>query len=201
MDNRTGKALLLGALIPLMAGCTLAKIDVEVTSERTTLERQVLGTYNTLDSEMLMVASVRGRHDDQGKRAFAEKSADHREAVRAMQTLEYHSDDLMLFKSHGWVGENHKGLIEPMKSQAPKIQEALDRVGSGITEAEFDSIIEEVNRARMVVMRRVIETNDGLTREDLPKIEAIFAQMKREIAQSGDWVEMEEGQWVQQQPR
>ena len=43
-----------------VSGCTLAKVDVNVVSERTSLENQVLGTYNSLSEDMLLVASVRG---------------------------------------------------------------------------------------------------------------------------------------------
>jgi hypothetical protein len=46
-------------LLPLCA-CTLAKVDVNVVSERTSLENQVLGTYNTINDDLLLVASVRG---------------------------------------------------------------------------------------------------------------------------------------------
>ena len=41
-------------------GCTLADVKVEMLSERTALENQVLGSYNALDSQMLLAASVRG---------------------------------------------------------------------------------------------------------------------------------------------
>jgi len=53
------KRIILAAMI-MIQGCTLAKVNVEVVSERTTLENQILGTYNSLDREMLLAASVRG---------------------------------------------------------------------------------------------------------------------------------------------
>ena len=52
--------MLSGCLILLLCGCTLARVQVDVLSQRTVLENQVLGTYNALDREMLLVASVRG---------------------------------------------------------------------------------------------------------------------------------------------
>ena len=50
-------------ILLLISGCTLANVKVEMLSERTALENQVLGSYNSLDSQMLLAASVRGgRH-------------------------------------------------------------------------------------------------------------------------------------------
>ena len=49
------KRILLAALIAVQ-GCTLASVNVEVMSERTALENQILGTYNALDREMLLAA-------------------------------------------------------------------------------------------------------------------------------------------------
>jgi len=47
-------------LMLALSGCTLAKVDVNVVSERTALENQVLGSYNALTQDVLLVASVRG---------------------------------------------------------------------------------------------------------------------------------------------
>ena len=44
----------------LVFGCTLADVQVNVVSERTSLENQVLGSYNALADDVLLVASVRG---------------------------------------------------------------------------------------------------------------------------------------------
>ncbi|HMA67919.1 MAG TPA: hypothetical protein VKO20_08875, partial [Desulfosalsimonadaceae bacterium] len=48
------RILLLAPL--LLSACTLAQVDVEMVSERTALENQVLGTYNSLDAQMLLAA-------------------------------------------------------------------------------------------------------------------------------------------------
>ena len=47
-------------LMAALSACTLAKVDVNVVSERTALENQVLGSYNALTQDVLLVASVRG---------------------------------------------------------------------------------------------------------------------------------------------
>ena len=92
-----------------LAGCTLAKVDVNVVSQRTALENQVLGSYNALSDDVLLVASVRGV-DPTGKiETPPRKSREYQNAVTAMETLAFHEDDVDAFKRLGWVGENNSG--------------------------------------------------------------------------------------------
>ena len=51
---------LIVASVFFLSGCTLADVKVNVVSQRTALENQVLGSYNSLSDEVLLVASVRG---------------------------------------------------------------------------------------------------------------------------------------------
>ena len=109
------KRILLVAVIVIqivVQGCTLASVNVEVLSERTALENQILGTYNALDKEMLLAASVRGVDEKGQIKTPPKKSRGRRDAVEAMQILDFHSDDLRRFKDLGWVGENSEGLTE-----------------------------------------------------------------------------------------
>jgi len=67
-------------ILPLYS-CTLANVNVEVMSERTALENQILGTYNSLDKEMLLLASVRGVDFMGNIKRPPKHSKDHQEAV------------------------------------------------------------------------------------------------------------------------
>src|SRR6056297_2539111 len=100
-------------LLTLLTGCTLAQVNVEMVSERTALENQVLGTYNSLDAQMLLAASVRGVDESGTISEPPRHSREYKDAITAMQTLDFHADDLEAFKRLGWVGENNQGYIEP----------------------------------------------------------------------------------------
>ena len=53
------KTIIVVGLLSLLTACgNFAQVKVEVVSERTALENQVLGTYNAIDREMLLTASV-----------------------------------------------------------------------------------------------------------------------------------------------
>ncbi len=179
-----------------LMGCTsLATVKVDVVSERTALENQVLGTYNSLDREMLLVASVRGV-DATGKiNRPPQKSREHQNVIAAMQILDFHTDDLQVFKRLGWIGENNQGLVEPFAMQREGLGQELQAFAARFTQAEFTAVVDQVNKAREVIMARVIELNENLTAEDLPKVRAIFAKLNMENAKPGEKIQRADGSW------
>lgn len=184
-------------ILGILAGCTLAKVDVEVLSERTALENQILGTYNSLDREMLMVASVRGV-DTQGKiKKPPVRSREQQDAIAAIQLIDFHSDDIARFKKLGWVGENNQGLLESFKMDRKQVPDSLTAFADRFTQKEFQSIVQQVNQARQVIMQRVIDMNENLRESDLPKVQRIFAGLNAEKAGVGDKIQDELGTWKQ----
>jgi len=188
------KRILLAALI-VIQGCTLASVNVEVMSERTALENQILGTYNALDREMLLAASVRGVDEKGQIKTPPKKSRGRKDAVEAMQILDFHSDDLRRFKDLGWIGENREGLIEVLGMKKGSIPEELKDFAEGIKQEELVSIVSHTNNARETIMQRVIDLNETLSDKDMPKIKEIFAGMNAEKALPGDRIEAGDGSW------
>lgn len=180
----------------LLGGCTLAKIDVNLVSERTSLENQVLGSYNSLSEELLLVASVRGVSPTGRIEAVQRRSPEQMDATRALETISFHADDLESFKRLGWVGENREGLITAFAREIPKnlppdLTSFADRYG----EEEFRQVIDEVNRSRELLMVRVVQTNENFTTRDLPAIRRVFARINRQNSAPGTRVQEEDGRW------
>lgn len=189
------KKLFISCLI-FFSGCTLAKVNVEVVSERTALENQILGTYNALDNEMLMAASVRGV-DSRGKiRKAPEHSREHKDAITALQVQAFHEDDIMRFKQIGWVGENNIGLLTPFTMDKQNIPGSLTDFAGRFSQEEFSTIISQVNQAREIIMQRVIDMNENLSKDDLPEIKKTFGKLNAENARPGEKVQDETGDWV-----
>lgn len=182
-------------LLPL-AACTLAKVDVTVVGERTALENQVLGAYNSLDQEMLLVASVRGVDPEGRLRRPPPKSADQRDAVQAMQVLAFHDDDVRAFKRLGWVGEDRGGLLSAFPLERASPPEGLEEFARTYQDGEFKSVVSAVNGAREVVMRRAIALNEGLSEGDLPRVREVFGRLNADNALPGDRVQAADGSWT-----
>ena len=178
-----------------LKGCTLAEVNVNVVSDRTSLENQVLGSYNSLDQDVLLVASVRGV-DPLGRVEDApESSQEHKDAIESMQILAFHADDIESFKQLGWIGENNEGLLTPFPMEKEDIPEDLKSLAAQYGEEEFDAVIKEVNGAREKVMSRVVEINDNFTTDDLPEIRRVFGKINRENALTGERIQDEDGSW------
>jgi uncharacterized protein YdbL (DUF1318 family) len=178
-------------------GCTLAKVDVNVVSERTSLENQVLGTYNSLNEDMLLVASVRGVSPSGKIDAPPRHTPEQLDATRALETIAFHADDTETFKKFGWVGENNGGLLTPFPREPPKVvSKELQSFAANYSEAEFQQVVQEVNQAREVLIMRVVQTNENFTLKDLPAIRTVFAKINRQNSAPGTRVQEADGRWL-----
>jgi len=177
-------------------GCTLAEVRVNVVSERTALENQVLGSYNSISQDVLLVASVRGV-DPLGRiQAPPRRSREQQDVMEAMQTTAFHADDIEAFKRLHWVGENNQGLLTTFPLDKTKVPEDLKDFADRYQEAEFKKVIQEVNAAREVIMKRVVEINENFDKTDLPRIRRIFGKLNGENALPGEKIQTEEGSWI-----
>jgi hypothetical protein len=82
-------------------GCAESLIDVNVTivDQKTALENQILGSYEELGNEVLLLASVRSV-DEEGKlKPVIEIPKGKRLALKAMHRQEFNSDDIREFKA------------------------------------------------------------------------------------------------------
>jgi uncharacterized protein YdbL (DUF1318 family) len=196
MHNNSSKTLLACAVTLLVTGCTLAKVDVNVVSERTSLENQVLGTYNSLSEDMLLVASVRGVSPTGKIDAPPRHTPEQVDATRAMETIAFHADDVESFKRFGWIGENQDGLLTPFTRETPNVtSQELKSFAANYSESEFQQVIKEVNQARDVLMMRVVQTNENFTVKDLPAIRKVFARINRQNSVPGAKVQDADGRW------
>jgi hypothetical protein len=181
-------------LLPLCA-CTLAKVDVNVVSERTSLENQVLGTYNTISDDLLLVASVRGISPAGKITPAPQRTPEQEGAVRALETVSFHADDVEAFKRLGWVGEDSVGLLAPFPRTLPKAGSSDKVFAETYSDGEFLQVVDEVNKAREVLMLRVIQTNENFTVQDLPEIRRVFAKINQQNSPPGSKVQKDDGTW------
>jgi hypothetical protein len=178
-----------------MFGCTLADVKVEMLSERTALENQVLGSYNALDSQMLLAASVRGVDTSGNISRPPEHSREYKDTISAMQIIDFHTDDLDSFKRLGWAGENNQGLVEPFSIDRQSVPDDFKSFADRYSAEEFEFVISKINESREKIMMRVIYMNEDLNETDLPEVKKIFAKLNTENANPGDKIQDLDGNW------
>lgn len=168
-------------------GCSGPLVGVTVVDEKTALENQVLGTYQELSQEVLLVASVR-YIDPEGKLVARPALPPGKEAaIRAMQRSAFNKDDIDRLKAQGILGENNVGGVTIV---------APDKIASD-RQSFVTNLVDEENTDREVLMQRILATNEKLTQQDMPKIRGTFAALNRDRARPGDFVQLEEGTWIQ----
>lgn len=177
-------------LLGILMACSgpLIGVNVEVVDEKTLLERQILGSYEELSKELVMIASVRGV-DEAGKIKPAPFVAPGKErALQAAQSREFNRDDIDRFKKLGCAGENVEGLL---------VSRACSQTATDKKFAQFlTDVLREENSDRKVILARVVETSENLKMADLPKLQRVFAQMNRDAAKSGEWIQTDDGKWI-----
>jgi hypothetical protein len=188
--------LIIGFTMSGIFGCTLADVKVEMLSERTALENQVLGSYNALDSQMLLAASVRGVDTSGNISRPPEHSREYKDTISAMQIIDFHADDLDAFKRLGWAGENNQGLIEPFSIDRKNVPENDKSFAERYSDEELEFVISTVNASREKIMMQVIYMNEDLNESDLPAVRKIFAKLNAENANIGDKIQDADGNWL-----
>ncbi|MEA2059811.1 MAG: DUF1318 domain-containing protein [Thermodesulfobacteriota bacterium] len=190
------KKIFICIIATVISGCTLADVKVEMLSERTALENQVLGSYNSLDSQMLLAASVRGVNSSGNITRPPEHSREYKETISAMQIIDFHADDLDCFKQLGWAGENNQGLVEAFPLDRSNLPQQYQEFAERYSVEEFEFVISKINESRKKIMMRVIHMNEDLTESDLPQVKKIFAGINADKADPGVKIQDAEGNWV-----
>ncbi len=188
--------IVLGIVMVLFCGCSLPEVRIDVVSERTALENQVLGSYNALDKETMRLASVRGVSPLGEINVPPEKSAVKEKALEAMRIQAFHEDDLQNFKKLHWVGENNQGLLTAFGMQTSRVPENLRAFAGDYSREQFAHVVEEINAARTTIMHMVVMTNENFTEDDLPRIKQIFAGLRRQNSLPGGKIQNEQGEWT-----
>jgi hypothetical protein len=179
--RRCFKKVYLVICATLLSGCTF---NFELTSQRTALENQVMGTYKELDDDLVLVTSVRSPGNAKAL------STRQKRAIDARQNQEFNRDDLEELKNLEIVGETSRGTVALVPKEFTK---KATSVKDKIKLAEI--IIDEENADRKVVWQRIIETNVNLNEKNLPDIQSTYAKMQRDQTLPGQWFQNEEGIW------
>ena len=173
----------------VVAGCggKLVDINVTIVDQKTALENQILGSFEELSNEVLLLASVRSI-DEEGKlKPVTEIPKGKLRALRAMQRQEFNRDDIQEFKQTLRAGEGNDGTLKFFDNARTK------------TDAKFkefaEAIIAEENEDRLIILQRIVATNENFTEQDLPKIRKISASLNRDNAKPGEKIQQENGDW------
>lgn len=162
----------------ISTGCAF---NFEVTSQRTALENQVMGSYKELDDELVLSGAVRG---DGAAQTVSP-------ALKARQNQMFNTDEISELKDAGLLGEGADGYLKRISQRRPGIE-----VPRFLLET-LDQLNKQENADRETIWRHMIAQNKNLSQRDLPNIGRSYAKIMREKTATGHWFQDEGGKWIQ----
>ncbi len=177
------KSIVLVLLVFVMS-CSVKTPDIEITGEKTVLERQVLGTYKDIESEAYVIASTRAFDTEK----TATMSSQKQEVLEAVQNRKFNKDDVNEFKRDHVIGENNRGFLQVLPNEKYNRDEQYRQL--------VDQIVEEENHDREVIYERVVAINQEATSAEGEEINEIFAKLQYDNSESGTMIQNTAGEWV-----
>jgi len=177
----------------ITAGCSstpscinIVPPDVNLTGEKTVIERQIVGDYMELEKDAWTVSSVK---TTVGRKNVSGKISGDPELFKYMKVREFHSDKIKEYKSEGTLGEGNTGYIQYMETKKYESSPAEKKI--------LLTVIDEENRARREIFNRLIFLSKGTESE---KVEVdffgkIFAEEQRGLALKDEWIQENSGKW------
>jgi len=186
------KTVILSALISItlagLAGCSIAPPVIQITGDKTVIERQIVGEYQELEKDAWIISSV--KTSVQRSRGTGAVAGGDMELFRAMKIREYHRDKLRRYKDEAALGETFEGYVQ----YRPVAKYEKNREDRDI----LMKVIQNENIARKTIFTRslVMILKKDPAGEEVAKFGRLFAGEQREIAQKNDWIQKKPGRWV-----
>lgn len=171
--------------------CSSCAFNFELTSQRTALENQILGTYKELDEDLVMVASVSA---SEGIRSDVNGTLDNPKASyqKAKLNREFNSLDIADLKDEQILGETWDGRLVVLPKGIGLVEYATP---AQLRLAEI--VTSEENLDRQVIWQRSLKESNELSDEDIDEVKRIFVKSIQASAKPGHWFLSEAEVWGQ----
>ena len=162
----------------LLGACSLQAPEIKVTGERSLLEKQVLGSYQSFGRDMWMATSLRGLPDT------LVLAGERENLLKAIRRRRFNQDDRRRLLAAGLLGEGLGGRLEPREAAAP-LPEA---------EAELRArLLRQENQDRETLLARLTRL---YPEQELGELGRIFAGIQLDEAPRGAWIQRVDGSWI-----
>ena len=155
---------------------------INITGEKTALERQLIGEYHELEQDAWVTSTVMTPSKGNRKAVI---NADG-ELLNAIQIRELNSDIIRLYKDRGLIGEQNNGYIAIVDEKKLQSLQESDAIRT---------IVQQENNARSIIFVK----SSGATKSNETKaiqFAVEFAKEQHAKAKKGDWIQNNDGRWV-----
>lgn len=159
--------------------CSLQAPEIKVTGERSLLEKQVLGSYQSFGRDLWMATSLRGLPDSMATGGEREN------LLKAIRRRRFNRDDRLRLLAGGWLGETSGGLlVERADGLAPPPDAERELLAR---------LMRQENQDRATLLARLERLHPEQGRAELARI---FAGIQMDEAPKGAWVQAVQGEWT-----
>jgi len=178
-----GQRSLLFAIVLALAGAascfTITNVSI---SQKTALERQLVGEFEPLTDAQALASSVRAAS---GSTDFAADDAQAR-AVSARQRQLFNRDDIEGFKASGCLGEAENAVL---------VARACASANDERTRILLDHVITQENDDRAAIISSVAASEHPASGAQRAQLRVLYHRLILEQARPGDWIEEPAGKW------
>jgi hypothetical protein len=166
--------------------------NFELTSQRTALENQIMGTYKELDDDAVLVAKAKAISGEEAEGAGFSAVAAPGQVASAQQNQEFNKDDIEDLKAAQILGEDNNGRLVILPEGVGLIAQAKPNQLKLAT-----LLVVEENRDREIAWQRQLSEADDPALKDVTEIKDEFSKNVRSTAASGHWIQNKDGMWEQ----
>lgn len=167
----------------LLSGCfTIKTVNI---SQKTSLEHQLMGSFEPLTEEEMLLSSVR----DEAQILSAQQLDSDRLALQARRRQIFNRDDVNTFKAQGCLGESLEGSLVLRSCSA------LSTDNQGLIE----QIVQEETVDREAIISWVISQHDHLQASQRDQVVYIYRQFILSRSPKGTPYENSDGTWSQKE--
>jgi hypothetical protein len=164
----------------MASGLASCSFNFELTSQRTALENQIMGSYMEIDDDLIVT-----RIDNDGSSSDKSQQGERRDNIalqRAIRNRAFNADDISELKDSAILGEDADGRVILIPKDHPARQQATPEQ---LRLAE--AIIDEENRDRSLIWSNELAKLENSKNTDLIAIKQNFARQIYESAPKGQW--------------
>ena len=172
------------------SGCTIKPPEVIITSEKTALENQLLGSTARITDDPISTAAVWSaaiRYDqrlyDLSDTSVSPDESARRRLMLAQIRRQTMQEYIAQLKKSGYIGERHDGLLKVMSD----------------TVSQYDAIarvVEAENKDRSIIIEFYGRSQGMTTDEELSAVRTNFAEMMARVSPTGTWIEDRQDGWT-----
>jgi len=166
--------------------CLIAPPEINLTGEKTVIERQIVGDYMELEKDAWTVSSVK---TTAVKKNTSGRMSGDPELFKFIKVREFHYDKIREYKGEGALGEGNNGYIQYMETKKYESSPAEKKI--------LLTVIDEENRARKEIFTRSILLSKGSEPEkaEIDSFGKGFAEEQRGLASKDEWIQDNSGKW------